>query len=197
MASTVIAPKRRGINPDKLSDQQMVFCNELAADENFNATEAARKAGYKNPSSSAGKLLKQSKVQSYLGKVLGDRISRCEIEADRVLREVSYCALRDPLDLCDENGQIIVNDLRKIPEEARRAIDGLRVKRTVHQDGTIEDMIELKLVPKLGALELAMKHLGLLAPKQHEVRHSIDWDALYGEGEVVDTIEAQITGNGS
>jgi len=192
MGSTVIEPRQRGVNPDSLSDQQLVFCNELAADSNFNATAAARRAGYKNPSSSAGKLLKQTKVQGYLGKVLGDRIRRCEVDADRVLSEVSYCALRDPLDLCDENGQIIVDDLRKIPEEARRAIDGVRVKRTVHQDGTVEDVIELKLVSKIAALELAMKHLGLLAPKQHEVRHTLDWDALYGEGEVVDTIEARI-----
>ncbi len=198
MATSLIKPRKRGVNPDKLSDQQMVFVHELAADECFNASAAARKAGYNSPGTKAGKLLKLSKIQAYLGVVLGKRMLRCDLTGDRVLLELKYLAFRDPIDLCDENGCITVTDLRQIPERMRRCIDSIKVKERTLKDGETETTIEVKLSSKIAALELAMKHCNLLAPQEIEVgiKNLIDWEKLYegGSDNVLDPIEAKIAG---
>ncbi len=180
MASRLVSPRRNGCNLAKLPDQQLAFVYELAADKSFNATTAARKVGYKNPGTKAGKLLKLPKIQAALGKALRERIERCEVRADLVLQEVAYCALRDPIDLCDEHGKICVDDLRKVPERIRRCIDSLKVKRRIDPEtGEIEDTIELKLAPKIASLELAMRHLGLLTERKEIMLKGIDWEPLY------------------
>jgi len=189
MGTQLVKSRQRGVDPSKLTDQQRMFCEELAADTNFNATEAARRVGYKNPSSTAGKLLKQRKIQAYLGKVLGDRQRRLQIQQDDVLRELAYIAMRDPIDLCDEDGYIIINNLKDIPERMRRCIDGLEVvERENPITGEKTQQFKLKLVGKLGALELIMKHLGMLDSKGEGTGKSqpFDWDSLYGEPENLD-----------
>lgn len=193
MGTTLVSPRKRGSNLSSLTDQQEIFVRELLADDLFSTTEAARRAGYKNPSQAANKLLKNPVIQAALGKRQYERSQRLEIEGDRILQEVAACALRDPLDLCDEQGRIMIDDLSKIPERMRRAIDGIKVKQHTNKEGEVTQTIELRLVPKATMLELAMKHLGLLSPTQHEVKHSLDWDSLYGEDTgVPDAIEARI-----
>lgn len=38
------------------------------------------------------------------------------------------------------------------------------------------------MTPKLQAIELAMKHFGLLKPIEHTVKMTVDWDRLYEDG---------------
>ena len=201
MASTVIQPKKRGIDPDRLSDQQLVFVNELAADGNFNATEAARKAGYKRPATHAGKLLKQPKVAAALGKVLYDRLERCRLTQDDVLNYLQAALFFNPLHYFQptEDGQWLIADPAVLPEEVGMLIDSLEVHRQYDRDGNpTEDVFKVKLVSKATALGLAMRHVGV---EKHEVKHTLDWDSLvaHGNGQAVDVIETHIaqetTGN--
>ncbi len=183
MSTRRLKPRKNGCNLAKLPEQQLVFVNEMGADIEFNGTNAARKAGYKHPSVAACRLLGLPKIQAALGKVLRKRLERCEMDADLVLQEVAYCALRDPIDLCDEHGRICVDDLRKVPERIRRCIDSFKIKRHIDpQTGEIEDTIELKLAPKIASLELAMKHLGLLTERKELTLKGIDWEPLYDPG---------------
>ena len=186
MGSTLITPGRNGTRPERLSDQQLVFINELAADEKFNKSAAAKKAGYKNPANAAGKLLCQPKILAALRRALRDRVERCELQADRVVTEVGFCALRDPIDLCDEDGYIRTNDLRQIPAPMRRCIDGIKCKQVLDPDGNIvAQQIELKLTSKIAALDLLMRHMGLLDHKGDSTgeKADVDWDALLERGQ--------------
>lgn len=157
-----------------------MFVHALMSSAVFNPTEAARIAKYRHPKQAANKLLQDERIQSILGKAMQEREERMEVTGDRILEELDICATRDILDLCDENGHIIVDDLRKIPERLRRCIDSVKVKQAIDQDGNTFQQIELKLVPKIAALELSMKHRGMLAPKKHEVKQqfNFDWDRL-------------------
>lgn len=166
--SKAISHRMTGVHkPDlsKLPAKQRMFVQYLMEDPDFSVTAAAKRAGYAHPSQMGYKLLRKDPIRKALGLAMKARIDRSNLNADRVLEELGHCALRDPLDLCDEDGKIIVDDLKKIPEGMRRAIDGVKVrKRDIIRDGEFmgqEVIYELKLVPKLGALDLLMKHLGM------------------------------------
>lgn len=180
MGTTLIQERQSGSRLSKLSDQQRVFVAELLADDLFSPTEAARRAGYKNPPQAANKLLKNPTVAAALGKSLRQRLERCELKSDALLRELAASVNRDPLDLCDEDGTLITDDLRKLPEHIRRCIDSIKCRQQFDKDGNVVGQtIELKLTPKLQAIELAMKHFGLLKPIEHSIKMSVDWDRLY------------------
>lgn len=170
----------------KLTDQQRTFVFQLLGDAEFNPTEAARKAKYAQPSTAAYKLLAKKEIQAVLGKKMKEREDRLEITADRVLKELACIAFRDPIELCDENGRISLDDLRKIPEHTRRAIESIKQKtRTLyseHEESGQEVEVEMKFAAKLGALELLMKHLGMFAAEKKDISMSLDWDALLGTG---------------
>ena len=193
MSTTLIKSRKYGANINKLTQGQQMFCLEMLANKGMNATDAARLAGYKQPGVAANKLLKTKAIAAILGKLKRERIERLKMDGDRILKEIEYCALRDPLDLCDESGQIIVNNLADIPEHMRRCIDSLEITRyTDAETGDTRDVIKLKLVSKLGALEMAAKHFGLLTEK-HDIQHSIDWNPLYNSNkDILDTISEEI-----
>ena len=193
MGSGLIKKSKRGANVKRLSTNAQVFVAELLNDNLFNPTAAAKRAGYAAPSVAANKLMKDKRIQAILGKALRDRLERLEMSGDTLLRELSYCALRDPIDLCNEHGQIDVDDLRKIPERIRRCIDSIRINDYTDKKGNTVRTIELKLTSKLAAIELGMKHFGMLAPQQHQVTMtSINWDDLCKQGKVEDLVEAEI-----
>lgn len=163
----------------KLSAKEHLFVSELLADSAFNITDAARRAGYASPGQAGTKLMKRPEIAAAIAKAINARLARNELESDRVIQELGYLALRDPLDLCDKDGYIMVNDLRRLPERIRRCIDSLEVEqRTDPETGEVRQKIKLKLASKLGAVELAMKHFGLFAAEKHEVKGSLDWDSL-------------------
>lgn len=183
------APKSKSYN--KLTGQQKQFILYLLESKDLNVSEAASRAGYSAPDQAGAKLMRNPIVAAEVQYALSQRALRAEVTADRILQEVDNAALRDPVDLADpETGQIEVSDLRKIPESIRRCIDGLKVKQTINRNGEPVQTIELKLIPKLGALELAMKHRGMLdlvgmqKPKDTTVK--FDWNELYGKPDFTD-----------
>lgn len=166
----------------KLSPRKQVFFYEYLVD--FDTKRAARAAGYKSESATS-KLLspKYNPVLcEAIDRALEVRKDKYRLTAERVLEELGYCALRDPIDLCDENGLIRIDDLRKLPAAVRRTIESIKCKQHYGQEGNVEGQtIELKLVNKHASLELAMKHLGLLSEdRQRDInnRAQLDWDSM-------------------
>lgn len=193
MSTKLIEDRTRGADIKKLTAQQQRFVLELMNDPSFNANAAAKRAGYSNPSVAACKLLKQKNIAAILGKEQSRRNTELRLDANTLLRELAYQALRDPLDLCDENGTIIVDDLRKLPERIRRCIDSIKVKQIRDAEGNVVGQtVELKLTPKMMAIELAMKHFGLLGPQEIDVKMRVDWDALYSPPTRPDPIESRL-----
>lgn len=195
MASTLIEEKKRGINPERLSDQQLIFVNELSGDLNFNASKAARKAGAKHPGTQAGKWLKLPKIRAALGKVLHDRLERCRLTQDDVLNYLEAVLFFNPLDYFrpGEDGKWLINDLSVLPREVGILIDGFKIKQTTSKDGTVEVCFEVTLVSKATALSLAIRHVFGIEKHEHEHKMVLDWEGMReGNGEVPDPIRKRI-----
>lgn len=163
--STNIVPKKRGRNINKLTDQQRAFCHHVLENKDFNYSKAAKQAGYSNPPQAAAKLLKNETVSAYLGKCLQERLDSSDVNAARVLRELSYIALLNPKELFESDGSF--KQIHDLPDHVARAISGWDVtvvERTNHETGELEreTKVKVKTNDKLKALELLAKHVGLL-----------------------------------
>jgi phage terminase small subunit len=179
---------------DKLTLKQRVFCFEYVLD--FNGKRAAQVAGYSESSAVvlASKLLKNPLVIKFIDQLQRQYMQKSTLTKERIMKEVEYNALRDVIDLCDKEGIIRLDDLSKMPESIRRCIDGIKVRQHYDDNGQVAGQtFELKLTSKLGAIELAMKHFGMLAPAEHNVNVSMDWDKAYKkDADIIDTVEGQI-----
>lgn len=152
-----------------LTPNQRLFCEEILADPSFNAFNAAKKAGYKAPTSAAGKLLANENVLKVIGAKIHKRVKKTEVTAQRVLEELACIAFLDPGEMYDEDGNL--KHIRDMPERVRRAIASMEVDRRNRrgrgEDGEEDDIEEtnkrIRMNDKMKALEMLAKHVGLLA----------------------------------
>lgn len=164
MRSTTIQPRSRGANIKVLNPQQQMFVKEVLASENFNYTEAARNAGYKNAATSAQSLVKNPIVMAAIGKGLQQRLDRVEFSADMVIRHLAAALTLDPIELFEpgSKGVYRIRSIDKIPEHIRRCITEIEVKEQYNDEGdVIGCYYKFKFMSKDAALALAMKHFGI------------------------------------
>jgi hypothetical protein len=182
MGTKKIVNNGRGGNIDKCSDKQRMFVLHLLADNSFNAAKAAEAAGYAHPPQAAHRLLtKNSNIRALLGKEQKDRETRTRITADEVLKQLGNIVFRDIADLCDEDGLIIADDIRKLPKSIRQCIDSIEVDQTFnHETGELtKQQIKYRLPSKLPAIALAMEHLGIKGIDKNGVgKQYVSWDAI-------------------
>jgi phage terminase small subunit len=182
-AVTKIKPRVRGTNPDELTARELIFVNALAASGNFCVKDAALAAGYnkRTAKQSGYQLMQKAKVRAAVGKVLYDRLERCKITQDEVLKYLESVLFFNPLHYFrpSEDGGWIVTDPEAIPEEVGILIESLEVDVVQTADGTTRSRFKVKLVSKSTALSLAMRHVGV---SKHEVslNHRFEWDKLAG-----------------
>jgi len=178
MPSQLIQPKKKGGNVKRLNPMQRLFVENLLADEQFNPTVAARKAGYKAPSVAANKLMKQPVVRSMIGKALQDRINRVQIDARSVLKHLAEALFLDPLELFDEyeDGGLLLKKLTDMPIAVRRCITKMKTRTKKQRRGDAETTVEIEFMSKDSALTNAMKHLGLVSP-DNNVNNNLIVDA--------------------
>lgn len=168
------------IRPDplgyKLSPARRKFCQLLLADKTRNQTRAYKKAFprcKKDSSAAAGasRLLEDPEVKRFMRDMMHsvqqDVQEKIQITLERVLEEEARLAFFDPKDLFDEDGRLL--PVHQMPEDIRRAVAGLKVRRTNvkrvdNDDDTadviIDEVIEPKLAEKGKALDRLHKHLG-------------------------------------
>jgi phage terminase small subunit len=187
MASTELA--KRGTNPNRLNDRQRKFVAEYTID--YDGHRAARAAGYKgNMSSHVHRLLKNPLVRNAIGKIQSDVLMELELTRERLQRETAYCALRDPIDLCDENGVLLINDIRAIPERMRRSIEGIEARLLYDRDGHVcGQSIKIKLASKVQSLELLAKMIGALDPTERSGSMRSLWEHLYSDEETTPALQ--------
>lgn len=189
---------KRNSRPKKtiINDRQRLFITEYTKD--YNASRAARAAGYRSPTA-GGKLLDRDHVPHVVAeieRIQKVQLAKSELTKEKIIEELGNIAFRDPIELC-EDGVLVVDDLSKIPAHIRRCIDGIEVEQRFGEDGELlGQKFKLKLVAKLGAIEMLMKHFGLYSPQEVNVQHSLDWEQLYLEAEQeendLDIIEGKI-----
>jgi phage terminase small subunit len=156
--------------PRPLTERQARFVSEYLVDRN--GTAAYRRAfpwaGYNTARTEAARLLAKPCIRDVM---LADRKShaaRCEVDADRVTRELALIAFADITDLLDHCGRFL--PLSELPPAIRRALATFKVRRVRTQTWTagggkrvIEtvEVISVSLWPKLQALDKLARKLGM------------------------------------
>jgi phage terminase small subunit len=144
-----------------LTPKQSLFVAEYLKD--LNGTAAAKRAGYSDRTSE--KMAYQNlhlvpAVKEAVEEALKRRSARVEVKADDVLRELIRVMTVDVARAFDVNGRLL--PLQQMPEDVRRAIASFEVEESLVSDTVVR---KVKFLDKMRAVELGMKHLGLLIEK--------------------------------
>ena len=175
--SKSIQPSDRGSDLKKLTPNQQLFVKCLLADQTFSVVNAARKAGYKNPSQAGYKLLNNTLVSKVVGKAIKERMDRLDITADRVLEELACIAFYNPLELFDDAGGFV--NVTNIPEALARAMSGMDVISYTDQEGSVHTTFKPRFSSKIAALELVAKHLGMaMGESKVQLEHNVGPELL-------------------
>jgi len=156
--------KENQVKPNEIEDtllslKEETFCREYIID--FNATRAARAAKYskKTAAQQAVRMLRKVKIQKFIDSLKAAREKRTDIKADRVLEELAKLTFSNIADFIEiQGGKLVMKDLATIPREQLACIEEISEIET--ERGLRR--FKFKLHSKDKALELAMKHLGLL-----------------------------------
>lgn len=141
----------------KLTKKQQLFVDEYLID--LNATQAAIRAGYSvDTAREIGcENLTKPNIQQAIAKAMAERSKRTGINQDRVVLELAKIAFVKMTDVVDpDTGEILPN----ASDDDLACIESVKFKQSDNQyGGSIER--EVKLSPKMKALELLGKHLGM------------------------------------
>lgn len=162
-----VAPARP--NPTDLKRQ--LFVERFLI--HFNATLAAKEAGYSKKTARAqgSRLLTDVDITERIAVASKARTERNEFTADRILEEVDQIATADVGDLFDFSGEAPRRrPARDIPAHARHAIASLKTRTVTRRIGrgkkartiTVTELVEYRPLDKLAALRLALLRRGLL-----------------------------------
>lgn len=75
----------RKLTTNGLVIKESLFCENYVGDCNLNATEAARKAKYKNPHVISAQLMDKPEIKAYIQRLLDESAMRSRLTADYVL----------------------------------------------------------------------------------------------------------------
>jgi phage terminase small subunit len=147
-----------------LTPKQQRFVEEYLVD--LNATKAAERAGYspKTAGSQGHDLLKKPEIAEALSKEQQKRAERVHVSQDYVLRRLLEIADSDLAEAYDEAGNLL--PIAQMPKHLRMALEGLdcielKSRRIDEEEEVSTHMRKLKLSPKIKALDLLGRHLGM------------------------------------
>jgi phage terminase small subunit len=153
-------------NTGDLTDRQKFFCLEYLKD--LNGTQAAIRAGYsaKTANEQSARLLANVSIQEFTKGLMEERANRCEVDADKVLKELSKIAFSDLRKFYGPDGQLL--PIGQIDDESAGAISSLKSYEEKLQatDDDGEQIVqgtnkEIRMHDKLKALEMLGKHFGV------------------------------------
>ena len=179
------------------ADRELRFAKEFLIDGH--GTKAAIRAGFppKSAHVAASRLLKKDKIRELIDKARADANKLVGLTAERVTRELARLAFSDPRKMFRPDGTVI--PIHELDDDTAAAIAGYEVKVLAggenpadadddeeferrRADPTVLSTQKIKMWNKGQALELAMKHLGMLIeppppppPKDPEVERVKDF----------------------
>ncbi len=194
MPSKLTKNRRKEVNAALLNDKQQMFVKEYLADSSYDATAAARKAGYKQPQQAAGRLMRQKRIIALIGNEHNKRSKKLGLDADGVWEYLSGVLQLNPFDyfLLSENGYWVIENPKKLPASVAQFVESFELEETVI-DETKYIRYKVKLISKATALALAVK-VQMVEKHEHKVEHSMSWDKFLGQGDNNDpnVIEARL-----
>jgi hypothetical protein len=128
--------------------------------QTLDCAAAAKEAGWEGRNEAAqralgGNLLRNPYIRTRIEKQYRSIIAKTDATPERVWEEISYIAFLDPAVFYDEDGEVKPWD--QIPEAARRAITGMKVKTgTIGEDGEFTER-EVKYAGKQAALDMLVR----------------------------------------
>lgn len=181
-----------------LTDKQRIFIAEYTKD--FNATKAAREAGYSTPDVAAWKLLDarlHPLVANAIRQVLEERRKACEIEARQLVLELAKIAFFNPKNMLDDKGNVL--PLNEMPDEVAAVIREIHISHNITRGKDRRDkpirhrVVQVKFHDKLNALRQLALHLGLMKDVINVNNISIRWEDLFrGPNVIPDEIENKL-----
>lgn len=158
-----------------LNARQARFVDEYLID--LNATAAYQRAGYSGSGNvaeaAASRLLSNVKVRAAIAAAQEKRAQRTEITQDRVLKELARIAFFDIRKLYREDGSL--KPMSELDDDAAAVLAGVDVVEMAGGMAVGDGAGGVAHVPmytkkakipdKVGALNLAMRHLGMLTDK--------------------------------
>jgi phage terminase small subunit len=147
----------------KLSPKQAMFVKEYLVD--FNATQAAIRAGYSERTARAQgqRLLTKVDIHDAIEKAGQKRANKLDVTVERIVLELARIAFADPGEIIQVvNGRVVVKDTSELTEDQRRVV--AEVTQTDTMNG---GSLKVKLHDKQKALELLGRYQGMFIDR-HE-----------------------------
>lgn len=150
-----------------LTAKQQRFAAEYLID--LNGTQACIRAGYSKNGADvqAVRLLGDARIMAAIQEGRKKRQERTEITQDRVLQEVARLAFLDIRKAFNADGSL--KPLHELDDDTAAALSGLDIFEEYAGRGEDREAIgqtkKIKLADKKGALELLMRHMGMLNDK--------------------------------
>ena len=141
----------------KLTEKQKLFCKEYIID--FNATRAAKAAGYSEDSAKeiGYENLTKPYIQDYIAKLTQKTFDKLEITKERVLNEIARIAFADPRDLMSWDAEsVTLKDSSELTDDQAACVSEVTYKKT--KEG---EHISLKTHDKQAALDKLMRYQNL------------------------------------
>ena len=160
---TKAAPKKPAAIKEKvLTPRQAQFVKEYLID--LNGTQAATRAGFsaKTANEQAVRLLANVSVRSAIEQAQEQRTEKVELTQDRVLLELKRLALFDIRKIFNADGTL--KRVVDLDDDTAAAIMSVEMVE-IGTDGQLAISKKFKASDKKGALELTMRHMGMLNDK--------------------------------
>ena len=140
-----------------MTEKQKRFVEEYLID--LNATQAAIRAGFsvRTANEQGSRMLANVSISKAIASAMAERSRRTGVNQDRVVLELAKIAFVNASDVINTEDATVKEDAD--PDDTA-AIQSVRVKIFPTKDGDGIER-EVKLEPKLKALELLGKHLGM------------------------------------
>jgi phage terminase small subunit len=166
----VAKQSKKEASPRPLTPRERLFVERYLLC--FNATQAAREAGYSERSAYAqgSRLLKRHEIKAAIESALSDRTLKNLELAEKVIQELALISMSDIVDVIDvrPTGSFLLRPLDQLKPEVRRLILEVSQTKTEYTDpqGVVHEVVEqkVKLHPKVAALQTLTRVLGLEAP---------------------------------
>lgn len=145
-------------NMQPLTDKQEMFCYEYLVD--FNATQAAIRAGYRESSASVSgsRNLSNTAVSKRLQELMEERKARVAASSDYVLQRLIEIDCLDVADILDDEGNVI--SIKDWSEDWRKSIAAIDISEAKTASALVK---KIRLPDKLKNLELIGKHINVSA----------------------------------
>lgn len=154
-----------------LTDKQEMFCNEYLVD--FNASRAARAAGYSEDTAGAigHENLKKPEIQARIHQLRQDMGKQFNITRERIAQEYARLAFGDIRKIFKEDGSLL--SPHEWDDDTAASIAGLDTDELFEGVGRDREQIgvtkKVKLSDKRAALDSLVRLMGYAAPTRSEI----------------------------